>query len=171
MTSDPDPRGRLTRTLVHLILLAAVVTAPVFVFGEGFEARYIGRVAATNGPCVLLCLGLLWLLNQGRHELAGRLLVLGLMVLVGGLAWAGGERVHVNVINFVLIAVLASAVTTRRLLALVAGISVVEMVAIAWTRPFVEAGHELGEARFEAIAQFLPTYMVVVTVLWLRTER
>lgn len=169
MTTDTS--ASLTRTLVRLILVAAVVTAPVFLFGEGFEAKYLGRVALSNGLCIALCVGLLQLLNRGKHELAGSLLVLGLMALVGGLAWANGERVHVNVVNFVLVAVLAGAIGSRRLLGLVAGISAVEMVGIAWTRPFAEAGKDLGEARFEAIVQFLPTYLVVVVVLWLRADR
>lgn len=166
-----DSRAALTRTLVRLVLFAAVLTAPIFLFGEGFEAEYVGRVALSNGVCALLCLGLLRLLASGRHELAGALLVMGLMALVGGLAWFNGERVHVNVVNFVLVAVLAGAIGSRRLLGLVAGLSAVEMSAIAWTRPFAEAGKDLGEARFEAIVQFLPTYLVVVTVLWLRAER
>ena len=34
---------KLTRSLTLLILVAAVVTAPVFIYGEGFEAKYIGR--------------------------------------------------------------------------------------------------------------------------------
>ena len=158
----------LTRTLTRLILLAAVLTAPVFVFGEGFEARYIGRVAASNGTCALLCLGILRLLSRGHAALASHLLVLGLLTLVGLLAWFNGERVHVNVVNFVLVAVIASTVAGRGLLLATILVSAAEMVAIAWTRPFPEAGKTLAEARFEAIAQFLPTYLVIATILLLR---
>ena len=159
---------KLTRSLTLLILVAAVVTAPVFIYGEGFEAKYIGRVAASNGTCVLLCLGILRLLKQGRAALAANLLVLGLLALVGLLAWFNGERVHVNVVNFVLVAVLASALAGRSLLGLTVLVSAVEMIAIAWTRPFPDAGKTLAEARFEAIAQFLPTYLVIATILFLR---
>ena len=161
----------LVRTLLRLILVAAVVTAPVFVFGEGFEAKYVLRVAASNGLCILLCLGLLGLLRRGHTELVARLFVFGLLALVGALAWFNGERVHVNVVNFVLIAVLAAVLQGGRMLLVVALLSALEMVAIAWTRPFPEPGHELGEARFEAIAQFLPTYLVIVTILWLTRPR
>lgn len=165
------PVPRLVRTLLQLILVAAVVTAPVFVFGEGFEAKYVTRVALSNGLCILLCLVLLRMLRKGQAELVARLFVGGLLALVGGLAWFNGERVHVNVVNFVLIAVLAAVSTDRRVLMLVGLVSAVEMVAIAWTRPFAEPTQELGEARFEAIAQFLPTYLVILAILWLRTPR
>jgi len=161
---------QLTRALVRLVLLAAVVTAPIFLFGEGFEAKYIGRVAASNGLCVLLCLGLLRLLAQGKADLAANLLVVGLLALVGALASVNGEVVHVNVVNFVLVAVLASAVATRRVLLGAAAISVALMLRIAWLNPPLRPGHGLGEARFEAIVQFLPTYLVIVVVLALRAR-
>jgi hypothetical protein len=74
------------------------------------------------------------------------------------------------VINFVLVAVLASTVTDRKVLVIAALLSSIEMVAIAWDRPLMRAGHGLAEARFESIAQFLPTYLVVVVILWLRSN-
>lgn len=166
-----DERGRLTLALVKTVLVAAVVTAPVFLFGEGFEAKYVGRVAASNGVCVALCLGLLGLIRRGKVELAGTLLALGLLGLVGTLASVNGERVHVNVVNFVLVTLLASAVGSRGLLAFVALASSATMVGIAWARPFAEAGQDVEEARFEAIVQFLPTYLVIVAVLWMGRRR
>jgi len=167
--SQTDPR--LTRAIVRLILVAAIVTAPIFLFGEGFEAKYIGRVAASNGTCIVLMLGLQRMLAAGHARAASMILVYGLLALVGSLAWFNGERVHVNVVNFVLVAVLASAVANRAVLLSVVALSAVEMVAIAWDRPFPFAGHSLAEARFEAIAQFLPTYLVIAVILWLRASR
>jgi hypothetical protein len=166
-----DHSGReaaLTTALLRLVLVAAVVTAPVFLFGEGFEAKYIGRVAVSNGVCALLCLGLLRLVKRGRVQLAGALFVYALLALVGALAWVNGEPVHVNVVNFTLVAVLASAVASSRDLLIVGALAAIEMSAIAWTRPpGAASGKDLAELRFEAIVQFLPTYCVVVGVLWL----
>ena len=169
MTAHSDRRAALTRALVLLVLAAAVLTAPVFLFGEGFEAEYVGRVAASNGACVLLCLGLLALQKRGRARLAAQLLVGGLMALVGVLAWVNGEPPHVNVINFTLVVVLASAVGSARDLLIAGVVAAVEMTAIAWTRPSPHLGAEkdLAELRFEGIVQFLPTFLVVVGVLWL----
>lgn len=171
--SDQQAGGGLTTALVRLILVAAVATAPVFLFGEGFEAKYIWRVAASNGLCVVLCLGLLALIKRGRVELAGTLLVYGLLALVGTLAWVNGEPVHVNVINFTLVAVLASVIATSRDLLIAGGLAALEMVAIAWRRPaaYVPEGKDLAEMRFESIVQFLPTFCVVVGVLWLARRR
>ncbi|MEL6431942.1 MAG: hypothetical protein AAFZ87_14620 [Planctomycetota bacterium] len=169
MTAPPDRRAALTRALVLLVLAAAVLTAPVFLFGEGFEAKYVGRVAASNGACIALCAGLLALLKRGRAALAASILVYGLLGLVGTLAWINGEPVQVNVINFTLVVVLASAVGSPRDLLLAGAAAAVEMTAIAWTRPSPHLGDEkdLAELRFEGIVQFLPTFLVVVGVLWL----
>ena len=169
-THDPE----LTRALVRLVLVAAVVTAPVFLFGEGLEAMYVTRVAASNGLCVVLCVGLLALLRRGHERLAGASRVYGHPGLVGVLAWVKGEPVHVNGNNFTLIAVLASALCDRREVLVVGALSAVEMVAIAWRRPTAfatEEVSELNEARFEAIVQVLPTFLVVIAVLWLRERR
>ncbi|MFT6110692.1 MAG: hypothetical protein ACJA2W_003620 [Planctomycetota bacterium] len=169
MQDGNQPQRALTTALVKLVLLAAVVTAPVFLFGEGFEAKYLWRVAASNGACIVLCLALLALLRRDRVRLAAGALVYGLLALVGLLAWSNGEPVHVNVINFTLVAVLASVIATRRDLLVVGALAAIEMVGIAWREPTVEllAGEELAEARFESIVQFLPTFCVVVGVLWI----
>ena len=164
---DEDP---LLRAILRLVFGAAIVTAPLFLFGEGFEAEYVGRVAASNGACILLCLGLLALQKRGRARLAAQLLVGGLMALVGVLAWVNGEPPHVNVINFTLVTVLASALLDRRAVVLVAALCAVEMVALAWIRPLERAGADLAEQRFEAIVQILPTFVVVAWILAIRSR-
>jgi hypothetical protein len=42
------------------------------------------------------------------------------------------------------------------------------MVAIAWEQAAPAGGEQLVEARVESIIQFLPTYCVIVLVLWLQ---
>jgi len=163
-----DPRHRLTRSLVLVVLAAAVLSAPIFLLAEELDVRHALQVLASNGVCALLCLGLLSLLKRGRVELAGRLLVLGLLALVGGLAWTNGEDVHVNVVNFVLVTVLAATLLDGRGLVAVAVVAAGLMVAIAWRQAVPAPGEELTEARLESIAQFLPTFVVIVLVLWLR---
>ena len=88
------------------------------------------------------------MLGGGRTELVANTLVFGLLALVGSLAWSNGERVHVNVINFILIAVLASTIASRRVLVVCTLLSAAEMIAIAVRRPFPEAGQEAAEAVF-----------------------
>ena len=163
-----DPRARLTRALVLTILVAAIASAPVFLFAEEFDAEHVRRVAASNGVTALGCLGLLAMLRAGQVERTGRVLVFGLLALVGSLAWTNGEPVHVNVINFTLVTVLAVVLLGRTTLLAVAAACAALMCAIAWKSAVPPPGEELFEARLEAIAQFLPTYVVVVGVLWLR---
>jgi hypothetical protein len=165
---DPDERRvRLTRALLLGVLVAAVATAPLFAIAEGFDAAHLGRVACSNGGAALLCLLLLLVLRRGHVAAVGRALVFGLLLLVGALASTSGEDVHVNVVNFVLVALLAGLLTSRRELLLVALLSTVAMVAIAWRQAPAAPGTEPLEARCESIAQFLPTYLVIVFVLWL----
>jgi len=161
----------MTRSLVQLILWAAVLTAPMFLFAEEFSSRSLARVALSNGVCAALCVCLLTLLRVGRTRLAAQLLVYGLTVLVASLASTNGEPIHVNVINFVLVTVLAASLLGRTGLLTVATLSAAIMVGVAWAHPSPKAGEELIEARLESIVQFLPTYLVVVGVLWLRGDR
>ncbi|MCP3915645.1 MAG: hypothetical protein GY711_08830 [bacterium] len=65
---------------------------------------------------------------------------------------------HTNVVNFVLVTVLAATLLSRTGSLVVGSLAAAGMVAIAWSQP----------ERFESIAQILPTYAVIVTVLWLR---
>jgi hypothetical protein len=138
-----DPRQRLTRTLVLVVLAAAVLTAPVFLLAEELDREHVLRVLASNGVC-------------------------GLLALVGALAWTNNESVHVNVVNFVLVTVLAAALLDGGELLLVAVPTACLMVAIAWRQAAPAAVEELTEARVESIVQFLPTYCVIVLVLWLQ---
>ncbi|MCC6409811.1 MAG: hypothetical protein IT453_21840 [Planctomycetes bacterium] len=163
-----DPRHRLTRALLRVVLAAAVLTAPVFLFAESFDREHVVRVLLSNGLAALLCAGLLVYLRRGHVVEVGRILVFGLLALVASLSWTNGEDVRINVINFVLVSVLASVLTDRRVLLGVAAVSGTVMVAIAWRQAVPPAGEELFEARLEALAQFLPTYAVIVLVLWLR---
>jgi hypothetical protein len=165
---ESERRARLTRRLLLVVLAAALATAPVFLFAEGFEARHFWRVAASNGGAALLCVVLLAVLRKGHVAPVGRALVFGLLALVAGLAWTNGEEVHQNVVNFVLVTVLASVLLGRRALLVVAAIAALVMAAIAWKQAHAAAGEELLEARFESISQFLPSYAVITLVLWFR---
>ncbi|MFT5052010.1 MAG: hypothetical protein ACI8QZ_003441 [Chlamydiales bacterium] len=162
------PRHRLTRAIVRLILLAAILSAPVFLVAEEFDARHSLIVLASNGVCAALCVLLLWRLRLGQVDLAARVLVWGLLILVATLASTNGEGVHVNVVNFILVTVLASVLLGRRALLAIAGFSACTMLSIAWRQALPAGGEELFEYRLETIAQFLPTYLVVVAILWLR---
>lgn len=166
-----DPRLRLVRALLWIVLAAAVLTAPVFLFAESFDREHVVRVALSNGLAAALCAGLLVWSRRGHADAVGRVLVFGLLALVASLAWSNGEDVHVNVVNFVLVTVLASVLTERRVLLGVAVLSAAAMCAIAWKQAVPPAGEELVEARLESIAQFLPTYAVIVWVLALRERR
>ena len=161
-----DARTRLVRSLLRLILAAALLSAPVYLVAEEFGGEAVVRVLLSNGVCALGCWGLLRLVGAGRVELAARVLVWGLLLLVAGLASSNGEPVHVNVINFMLVTLLAAVTLGARALLVAGSLSAAVMLGIAWTQAVSPLGEDLHEARLEAIAQFLPTWCVVVAVLW-----
>ena len=47
--SASDPRARLTRALVLVVLGAALLTAPVFLLAEELDRAHVLRVLASNG--------------------------------------------------------------------------------------------------------------------------
>lgn len=161
-------RRDLTRRLVLIVLAAALLSAPAYLVAEGLSWPHLVRVLLSNGVCAVYCAVLLVLLRTGREELGSMGLVLGLLAIVGTLAWINGEDVHVNVVNFVLVTLLAGTLLERRWLALVAAVSSALMLGIAWKQAVAPPGEELMEARVESIVQFLPTYLVIVAVLALR---
>ena len=163
-----NAQKQFTRKLILLVFVAAVATAPVFLLAEGWSLEHLLRVLASNGATALLCGLLLSALRSGHVEWVGRGLVFGLFALVTALAWTNGEEVHVNVINFVFVTVLASVLLGRATLLVVAGISALVLAGIALKQPAADNAVEGLDARLEAIGQFLPTYMVIVFVLWLR---
>ncbi len=163
-----DPRERLVRALLRLLLVAAIFSAPVFLVAERFDLDHALRVAASNGVVAVGCVLLRRQLAAGRVERIARVLVIGLLALVVALSWTNGEPIHVNVINFVLVTLLASVLLGRGGLRVVAPVAAAAMVAIAWRRAVALPGEEMLEARLEAIAQFLPTYAVIAAILWLR---
>jgi len=162
-----DTRLRLTRAILRLILIAALLSAPIFLFAEDFDAHHALLVLGSNGVCTLLCAILLRGLNQQRARICGHILVLGIFALVAYLASTNGEDVHVNVINFTLATVLASVLMGRNYLLAIALASSIAMTWIAWQQAVPVVGEEIFEVRLESIAQFLPTYLVVVSILWL----
>ena len=164
----------MTVALLWLVLAAALVTAPIFLIAEGLDRTHVLRVLESNGVTALLCGSLLAAHRRRRvRSLAGiaRLLVFGLLGLIGWLAWTNGEPVHVNVINFVFVTVLASALLGKRELLLVAAVSAALLCAIAMRQTSIASSgggeHDL-EPRLESIGQFLPTYAVTVAILWLQ---
>lgn len=167
-----ESRRRLLLRLLHLLLVAAAVTTPVFVFIEPLTSTHLARVAASNGAVAVGAAGLAWWLRRSAAAVVpiSRCLVYGLALLISALAANNGEAVHVNVVNFVLVTVLAAVLLGRGGLIRVAPLAATVMVAIAWRQSSAVGGEELLEARLESIAQFLPTYLVIVAVLWLREE-
>ena len=163
-----NAREQLTRQLLLLVFVAAVLTAPVFLFAEGWSVEHLLRVIASNGATALLCALLLGALRRGHAEWVGRGLVFGMLALVAVLAWTNGEAVHVNVVNFVFVTVLASVLLSRAALLVVAVLSALVLTGIALKQPQTGLADAALDERLESIGQFLPTYTVIVLVLWLR---
>lgn len=163
-----DTRERLTTRALQVVLGAALVTAPVFLFAEKFDARHGWRVLGSNGVVALLCGVLLAVRRRQRAAWVGKALVFGLLALVSTLAATNREPIHANVVNFVFVTVLAGVLLDRAGLLTCAALAAPAMIAITWILPPPAGKPDPVEARFEAIAQFLPTYAVIVLLLWIQ---
>ena len=163
--TDRPARERLTKLALQLVLAAALVTAPIFLFAEEFDRTHVLRVLGSNGVTALLCGTLLVMLRRRRIAWIEHLFVFGLLALVSLLAATNGEPIHTNVVNFVFVTVLAGVLLDRGGLLVCAICAAAAMIAITWILPPPAGRPDPIEARLEAIAQFLPTYSVIVLVL------
>ena len=104
--STASGKASLT-TVFKLILGAAVITAPLYIIGETFDLSHAGRVLLINGGTAGAAIILMLLVQRGYARLVGALTVWVMYALVTSLAATSGEPIHVNVVNFVLVLVLA----------------------------------------------------------------
>ena len=93
---------KLLRVILKIILVAALVTMPLYIVGEEFTLSHLWRVLGINGGTALGTLALLQLARLGRTRIVSAVLVWGLFALISYLAATTGEPVHVNVVNFVI---------------------------------------------------------------------
>ena len=156
---------RLLPVILKLILVAAITTMPLYVFGEEFSLAHLWRVLAINGGTACGCLALLRLVKAGWVGLVSALLVWGLFGLNSILAATNGEPIHTNVVNFVLVLVIANLLMDRRDVVLVAVACALTMIGIAYRQSLVIQGAEQNERLVETVVQFLPQFIMIALLL------
>jgi hypothetical protein len=162
----------LVNLILWLLFVAALLTAPLFFVGESFSQTHLVRVLLSNGGTALGALGLLALLRRGRVELVAQLVSWGLFALISALSATNGEPIHVNVINFLLVVVIAHRLLSRAGFYAIAFSCAAAMAAIAIQQTFAATGTEpVFERATESLVQFLPTFLVIVLVLRLDRRR
>jgi hypothetical protein len=156
---------KLLRVILKIILVAALVTMPLYIVGEEFTLSHLWRVLAINGGTALSTMALLQLARLGRTRIVSAVLVWGLFALISYLAATTGERVHVNVVNFVLVLVLASLLLRPRdgLLILISCLLV--MIAIAYRQSLSGAAIDQNERFVETMVQFIPQFLIIALLL------
>ena len=169
---DPDwedgstARGKASLTTVlKLILGAAVITAPLYIVGETFDLSHAGRVLLINGGTAGAAVILLLLVQRGHGRLVSIMTVSGLYALITWLAATNGEPIHVNVVNFVLVLVLANLLCSGRAVAIVTLACATAMVGIAYHQSLMAAGGQGREVFVETVVQFLPQYIFMAVLL------
>ena len=156
----------LVNLILWLLFAAALTTAPLFFVGESFTQMHLTRVLLSNGGTALGVLGLLALLRRGKVELVAQLVTWGLLALITALSATNGEPIHVNVINFLLVVVIAHRLLPRASFYAIALSCLIAMTAIAIQQTLAATGAEPAfERATESIVQFLPSFLVIVLVL------
>jgi hypothetical protein len=174
----PDPEHGATkheaaalRAVLRLILAAAIVTAPLYVVGETFDLSHARRVLMINGGTAVGALALLLLVRRGRAQLAAALSVLALFTLISWLAATNGESIHVNVVNFVLVLVLANLLLEGRGVAIVTVACATVMAGIAYHQSRMATGPQSNEIFIEAVIQFLPSFILIALFLRMTSRK
>lgn len=163
---SPTAHGKaLLTAALKLILGAAIVTAPLYVVGEGFDLSHVGRVLLINGGTAIGALILLLLAHRGYDRLVSAVAVWGLYALVSWLAATNGEPIHSNVVNFVVILVLANLLLGGRGVVLVALACATAMVGIASDQALTTTRGQYGELLVETVVQCLPQFILIALLL------
>lgn len=158
-------------TVLKLILGAAIITAPLYVVGETFDLSHVGRVLLINGGTAIGAVILLLLLQRGYSRLVSALTVWGLYALVSWLAATNGEPIHVNVVNFVLVLVLANLLLSGRGVAIVALACATAMAGIAYHQSLMTTGGQDKKFFVETVVQFLPQFILIALLLRMTSGR
>ncbi len=162
--STPQAADRL-KIVLKIILVAAIVTAPFYMFGEAFDLSHLWQVAMINGGTALAAVMFLMLVQRGHVRLVSELAVWGLLFLISWLAATNGEPIHVNVVNFVLVVVLANLLLGGRGFVLATCTCAVAMTGIAYHQSLLTKGPEGNEVFVETIVQFLPQFILIALLL------
>ena len=153
------------KIVLKIILIAAMVTAPLYVFGETFDFSHLWKVVMINGGTALAAIALLLVVHRGHVRLVSALAVWGLLALISWLAATNGEPIHVNVVNFVLVLVAANLLLGTPSVLLVAFACAMAMTGIAYHQAPVTKGLEGNEVFVETIVQFLPQFILIALLL------
>ena len=156
---------KLLRVILKIILVAALVTMPLYIVGEEFTLAHLWRVLAINGGTALGTLALLQLARLGRTRIVSAVLVWGLFAPISYLAAATGEPVHVNVVNFVLVLVLASLLLRPRDGLLISISCLLVMITIAYRQSLSGAASDQNERFVETMVQFIPQFLIIALLL------
>ena len=156
----------LVNLILWLLFAAALITTPLFFVGESFTQTHLTRVLLSNGGTALGVLSLLALLRRGKVEVVAQLVTWGLFALITALSATNGEPIHVNVINFLLVVVIAHRLVPSTTFYTVSLACLVAMATIAIQQALAATGAEPAfERATESIVQFLPSFLVIVLVL------
>lgn len=165
-------RGKASLTTVlKLILAAAIITAPLYIVGESFDLSHAGRVLLINGGTAVAAVILLLLVQRGYGRLVSIGAVSGLYTLITWLAATNGEPIHVNVVNFVLVLVLANLLCSGRAVAIVTLACATAMVGIAYHQLVMATGGQDREMFVETVVQFLPQFIFMAVLLRMTSAR
>ena len=168
--SDAPGNTSLT-TVLKLILGAAIITAPLYVVGETFDLSHAGRVLLINGGTAGAAVILLLLVQRGYGRLVSVLTVWGLYALVSWLAATNGEPIHVNVVNFVLVLVLANLLCSGQAVAILTLACATAMVGIAYHQALLTTSGQGKELFVETVVQFLPQFIFIALLLRMTSAR
>ncbi|MEO6021931.1 MAG: hypothetical protein ABIP64_02215 [Burkholderiales bacterium] len=160
------------QTILKIILVAAVATLPIFALSEEISLAHFMRVLAINGGTAFVAFVLLRLTKNGYERPISIVLVWGLFALIAGLAATNSEPIAINIVNFVIVLVVANLLLNGFHITIVSLACVAAMVAIAYMQSkSMIAVKEQSDNLMEVLSEFVPQFIVVAVLLRLLSLR
>lgn len=160
------------QVILKIILAAAVVTLPVFSLSEEISWAHFLRVLLINGGAAIVVLVLLKLSQRGYERSVSAALVWGLFALITGLAATNGEPITTNVVNFIIVLVVANLLLSGTQITAVSVACVAAMVAIAYLQSKqIVVATEAGNSFAATLGEFVVQFAIVAILLKLLSRR
>jgi hypothetical protein len=160
------------KIILKIILAAAVVTFPIFSLSEEISWVHTLRVLLINGGTIIVALVLLKLTQRGYGRSVGAGLVWSLFALIAGLAATNGEPIATNVVNFIIVLIVANLLLSGLQITLVSVACVAAMVVIAYLQSKqIVVAKEVGDSFAATLSEFVAQFIIVAILIRLLSRR
>lgn len=158
--------------ILKILLAAAIVTLPIFSLSEEISWAHFLRVLLINGGTAIAVLILLRLTQKGYERPVSAALVWGLFALIAGLAATNGEPIATNVVNFIIVLVVANLLLNGTQINIVSVACLAAMIVIAYLQSkHIVVAKEAADSFADSLSEFAAQFAIVAILIRLLSRR